>query len=89
MNLPSLVTKERGKDSNMQREIRLTDEEWTIVMRCLNNGKITFQSSPEIRGAITDVQNRILTQLRCHEAIQTMAPACIMEGEKKDGTQIC
>lgn len=71
----------------MQKEVRLTDDQWTVVMRCLNNGKMTFQSSPEIRGAIEETQERIYTQLRCHEACQTMAPAC--EEGAKHGTQKC
>lgn len=72
----------------MQKEVRLTDDEWAVVMRSLNNATVTFMNSPEIRGVIHDVQTRILTQLRCHEAKQTMAPACIME-EGNHGTQKC
>ena len=71
----------------MQKEVRLTDEQWSVVMRCLNNGIVTFQKSAEIREQITDTQNRIYQQLRCHEAIQNMSPACPEGG--KDGTQRC
>lgn len=63
----------------MQKEVRLTDDEWTVVMKALHAA--TYQVDDNEDAAKQQaVQHRILTQLRCHEAMQTMAPACSTEG---------
>ena len=75
----------------MQKEVRLTDEEWAVVMRCLHQhgarevaDAADLDSQAKIALIFAAIQTRILTQLRCHEAKQTMAPACceVKHGQK-------